>query len=464
MERILMGHLEARRLGWVQAAMDGKCTNQEAADRLRMSKSQFKRLRRRVREQGAGGVLHGNRGRIPVNRVTDAVRAEVVELLTGEVKLNDHHIADLLALKQVELSPATVRRIRLEHQLSPKRRRRPSKHRRRRERKLRRGAMVLIDGSPFQWFDADGANWTLLGAIDDATSEILALTLRPSEDLHGYMALMHELFTRHGIPLEMYGDRSGILIRSDDHWSLEEQLAGRQTPTQFGRMLEALEVRFIPATSPQAKGRIERLWATLQDRLAAELRLLGHTTLPAALAYLPRFMAAHNDRFACAPIDAVSDFRRPPRDLDRSLACVYERVVARDNTVQVAGRWLQVLRGPAGRSYHRARVEVRELLDGRMMVLHPRHGLIAEQPSPGPDFTLTNRRGARSSRINAKDNATRSRLRDQLPARIATTRARKAGIGTYTNRRSTTPGRGWKKYFPLSPSARPKRPEGVQNR
>lgn len=266
----------------------------------------------------------------------------MVELLTGEVKLNDHHISDLLEGKKLAVSPASVRRMRQERKLPPKRRRRGPKHRRRRDRKPRRGTMVLVDGSPYQWFDTTGPLWTMLGAIDDATSEILALTLRPTEDLHGYMTLMHELFTQHGVPGEMYGDRSGILIRNDDHWSLEEELAGRQDPTHFGRMLEGLGVRFIAATSPQAKGRIERLWATLQDRLAAELRLLGHTPLEAALAYLPLFIAAHNARHACVAAETVSDFRPAPRDLDRVLACTYQRGVARDNTVRVAGRWVQV--------------------------------------------------------------------------------------------------------------------------
>ena len=315
--------------------------------------------------------------------------------------------------------------------------------------------MVLIDGSPFQWFDTTGPLWTLLGAIDDATSEILALTLRPTEDLHGYMTLMRELLTRHGVPNEMYGDRSGILIRNDAHWSLEEELAGKQAPTHFGRLLEGLGVRFIAATSPQAKGRIERLWATLQDRLAAELRLLGHTTLEAAVAYLPRFIAEHNARRACAAADPVSDFRPAPRDLDRTLACSYQRVVARDNTISVAGRWLQIPPGPSGRSFHKARVEVRELLDGRMLVLHPKRGLIAEQPSPSADFTLTNRRGPRASRINSRIDAPGSPQNDERRSPRPKPKARSKGIGTYTNRRKPKPTHHWKKPFTVQPSARP---------
>lgn len=134
------------------------------------------------------------------------MRTTVVDLLTGVVKLNAHHISDLLERRNLMVSPASVRRMRQERKLPPKRRRRGSKHRRRRDRNGRRGTMVLIHGSPFQWFDTTGPLWTMLGAIDDATSEILALTLRPTEDLHGYLTLMHELFMRHGVPSEMSGD------------------------------------------------------------------------------------------------------------------------------------------------------------------------------------------------------------------------------------------------------------------
>jgi hypothetical protein len=268
------------------------------------------------------------------------------------------------------------------------------------------------------------------------------------------MRLMRELLTRHGVPVEMYGDRSGILIRNDDHWSIEEELAGQQDPTHFGHLLAALGVRFIAATSPQAKGRIERLWATLQDRLAAELRLLGYTTLDAALAYLPQFITQHNTRLACAAADPVSDFRPAPRDLDRILACRYQRVVARDNTVRVAGRWVQIPPGPGGRTFHKARVEVRELLDGRMLVLHPKRGLIAEQPCPGADFTLTNRRGPRASRLNSRTDAPRSPQNDERRSPPPAPKARTKGIGTYTNQRKPKPGHCWKKPFALQPSTR----------
>jgi hypothetical protein len=255
----------------------------------------------------------------------------------------------------------------------------------------RRGALVLIDGSPFRWFDEQAPALTLLGAIDDASGEILALTFRPTEDLHGYTVLLRDLVASHGIPMAFYGDRCGVLVRNDPHWTLEEELAGRQQPPHFGLMLEELGVRFIAATSPQAKGRVERLWGTLQDRLVAELRLHQHTTLDAAQAYLLHFIARHNRRRACTPAESASAFRPAPRDLDHILACRYVRVVARDNTVTVAGRCVQVPAGPRHRSWHTARVEVRELLDGRLLVFHPTHGRIAEQPAPEGLFVLAPR-------------------------------------------------------------------------
>lgn len=428
-----MGNRDARRLGLIHAALQGKVTNREGAATLGLSVRQFQRLRRQVREHGARGVVHGNRGRPSPRRLAEATRQRVHELLTGEVKINDHHLAELVSEEGRPVSPASVRRERRRLKLAPKRRRRPPRHHRRRERAARRGALVLIDGSPFPWFREAGVSYSLLGALDDASGEILALTLRPTEDLHGYVTLLRDLVQRHGVPVALYGDRSGILVRNDAHWTLEEELAGRQTPPQFGRMLEELAIRFIAATSPQAKGRIERLWATLQDRLATELRLKGLDSLTAATAYLPEFIGRHNRRWACDPREACSAFRAAPRDLDRILACRYARVVARDNTVSIAGRWAQVPPGPHRRSWHPAQVEVRELLDGRLLVLHPRHGAIAEQSAPEGAFVLQSRHARRTRQARRQNGLAGSSQGLDRPRPRLRTRPRSTGIGTLTN-------------------------------
>lgn len=456
-----MGTRDARRLGVVRAAEDGRISNREGAAAVGLSVRQFRRLRSQVRASGPKGVVHGNRGRPSPHRLSQAVRDRVVALLTGEVKLNDHHLAELLAEDEddaVVVSPASVRRIRRSLKLAPKRRRRPAAHRRRRSRKARRGELVLIDGSPFQWFDAEGPRWSLMGAIDDATSEILHLTLRPTEDLHGYVELLQGVVAAHGVPVCLYGDRSGILVRNDRYWSLAEELRGAQDPTQFGRMLVELATGFIPARSPQAKGRIERLWATLQDRLVAELRLRDITTLAAARAYLPRFIATHNRRRAVAPAQTSSAFRTAPRDLERILACVYERVVARDNTVRIPGRWVQVPPGPHRRSWHKARVQVRELLDGRLLVLHPRHGRIAEQPASEGAFVLESRLAERARRTRAQNHGQGSpQISRQVPARPQTPLP-KAGIGSLTRIRKPAAEHPWHARF--SPQGPPNRNGG----
>jgi hypothetical protein len=153
--------------------------------------------------------------------------------------------------------------------------------------------LLQIDGSPHAWFGPDRPRCTLLAAIDDATSRVVAAVFRAQEDAHGYFLLLRQVLTAHGIPEALYHDRHSIFVR-DPHarWTVEEELAGAKDPTQFGRALVDLGIGSIPARSPQAKGRIERLWGTLQDRLVPELRLAGLTT-PEAVA--PDFLQAYLD-------------------------------------------------------------------------------------------------------------------------------------------------------------------------
>jgi hypothetical protein len=214
------------------------------------------------------------------------------------------------------------------------------------------GQLVQVDASPFAWLGARGPAMTVHGAIDDATNTVLALHFRPTEDLHGYAVVFQQLFAQYGLPLAFYGDRINILVRNDSHWSLDEQLRG-----------------------------------VLQDRLTSELRLRHITTPEAANAFLPAFLADFNARFTRTPAEAAAAWRRAPRDLALVLSCRYTRQVARDNTVHLGPRWIQLPPGPHQRSYARCRVELRELLDGRLVVLHA-GTVLATQPAP-PDFSLT---------------------------------------------------------------------------
>lgn len=392
MDLLPMGVRDAARLTAVREAAQGQITTATGMARTGLSRSQFLRLKARYRRLGPQGVLHGNRGLRSPRRVAAAVRRNVEQLLKGDVPLNDHHIRDLLAEQQISISADTVHRIRRGLGQPPKQRRRGGTYRRRREPARRAGEMVQIDGSPFAWLGPDQPRHTLTGTIDDAEGRILSLNLRVVEDLHGFTQAVADLVRDHGVPWLLYGDRTNIAVRNDRHWTREEELAGRQTPSHFGQMLEELGIRYIAAHSPQAKGRIERLWRTLQDRLAAELRLHHHTTLAAAQTYLPGFIRRFNARFARAATDPTPAWRPTPRALDRILACRYRRIVRRDHQVSLPGVALALPPGPGGRGYAGCAVEVRELLDGRILVMFEDRVLL-ERPAPAGLFSLAPRTG-----------------------------------------------------------------------
>jgi transposase len=394
-ETVTMSRKEARRPGLVQLAVAGKITTAEGARALAMSLRQFRRLKVRYRAEGVRGLVHRRRGHPSERGLDGERRARVVDLVqTTSRDFNDCHGTEKLqAVEGLSVSRSTVRRLRRGLGLPPKRRRRPPQHRARRPRHPAMGSLVLIDGSPFDWLGT-GTPLFLLGAIDDATSTVLALPFRPAEDLHGSLTLLGQLATRHGLPVTLYGDRLGVFVRNDAHWTLEEELQGAQHPTQCGQILRDLGIGYIAAHSPQAKGRIERLWETLQDRLVAELRLHGLTTVEAAEGFLPTYLADHNRRLTQPPAETTPAWRRPPRDLADRLSCRYTRRVARDNTVRLGPRLVQIPRGPHGRSYARGRVELRECLDGRLLV-DDQGTRLATAPAPEADFVLVPRRAQR---------------------------------------------------------------------
>jgi hypothetical protein len=384
-----MSRKEVPRAGLVKAALAGQITNAQGAEALRLSVRQFQRLKRRFQRAGPRGLLHAARGRPSPRALTRALRKRVAALLqTVSRDVNDCHATE--KLREVEglcLSRESVRRIRRALRLPAKHRRRPRQHRIRRTRAACMGALVLVDGSTHDWLQGRGPAMSLLGALDDATGRILALVFRPAEDLHGYLTLLEQLATQVGLPVAFYGDRLNVFVRNDAYWTVEEQLQGAQHPTHFGQVLRDLGIGYIPAGSPQAKGRIERLWQTGQDRLVVELRLQGIRTPEAATAFLPTYIADHNARFTHRPADATAAWRRPPANLADLLSCRYTRTVARDNTVRLGPRWVQIPPGPAGRTDAGCRVELWECFDGRLLVVY--HGArLALQPSPSPTFVL----------------------------------------------------------------------------
>jgi transposase len=379
---------EGRRLHVLSRLERGQLTTAQAAETLRLTTRQVRRLRRALRLSGPEGLAHGNRGGRSSQRLPDTIRVQIIALAQGRYAgLTDNHLTEkLTSVEGLLVSRTTVRRVlRAAGVVSP-RRRRPPQHRSRRPRRAQAGLLLQLDGSPFAWFGAAQPVCSLLGAIDDATGAVLAATFRGQEEAAGYLTLLRTLGQTVGLPAAVYTDAHGIFARNDAHWTLAEQLPGHQTPTQVGQAFAALAIAHLVAESPQAKGRIERLWNTLQDRLVAELRLAGITTLAAGNVFLATtFLPAFGAQFSVPAAIATAAYRPVPRgwDLERLCAFHYARRVAADTTVRVEEVRLPLLAGSGRRSYAKASADVVQCLDGSWRV-YIRDRLVATVPAP-PD-------------------------------------------------------------------------------
>lgn len=223
---------------------------------------------------------------------------------------------------------------------------------------------------------------SLIGAIDDATGKVLYSLFRGQEDAIGYFQLLHQVVTTHGVPLALYHDGHAVFERSEyEPESMEEQLEGTKRITQFGRLMTELNITSIRSRSPQARGRIERLWGTFQDRLVSELRLAGAKTINEANHVLWNYLPGHNQKFAVPAAQPDLAFRAPEGNLDDIFCFKYQRTVGLDNVVRFGHHRLQVLPCNGRYSYSRAKVEVRQPLDGSLSVYYENHRLDT-RPAP----------------------------------------------------------------------------------
>jgi hypothetical protein len=368
-----MSEKQWKRLDVVERVKVGRLRVGDGAEIAGVSARQFLTIRQRVAEGGSQGVVHGLTGRSPVNRVSDEVREKILGLRRDKYDgFNDHHFAEkLYEVERIIVSRATVQRILRAAGIASTRKRRAPKHRRRRDRKAQAGLLILWDGSPHDWLEGRGPVMCLMASIDDATGDILpGAHFLEQECGAGYLRVLLAICKEKGVPLSIYMDRHASLKRNDEHWTLEEELRGVQDPTQVGRALKELEIEPIFALSPQAKGRVERLWNTLQDRLVSELRLAGAKTIEEANAVLQRYCPDHNCRFAVAAQDPQLAWRRVRASLDLEHVCSfhYDATVLNDNTVRIQGRVIDIPPGPKLRTYAHAHVEACQLLDGTWRV------------------------------------------------------------------------------------------------
>jgi len=393
-----MSKQEWKRLEAVERIERGELTVKRAGELLGLSARQMRRICKAVKRSGSRGVIHRGRGKRAHNRVAEKLRQQVVKLRRGKYAgFNDQHFTEKLAEAEgVAISRATVRRALRAAGIGAARTRRPPRHRRRRERRAQEGQMIIWDGSPHRWLEARGPQLCLQGAIDDASGKLLAgAHFEEQECAAGYLRVLAGIVRAHGVPWSAYMDQHSSLKRNDDYWSLEEELSGKREPTQVGRALAALGVEVIYALSPQAKGRVERLWGTLQDRLVSELRLAKARTVAQANAVLERYRDDFNRRFAVAPSVAQPAWRGLKRELELERVCgfYYAATVLNDNTVRIGGQVIDIPPGPRNRGYAHARVEVRQLLDGSWRVYYQER-VIASAPASevGPLRTLKRNR------------------------------------------------------------------------
>jgi transposase len=367
-ETFRVSQKELQRVAVIASCVKGDLACARAAELLELTPRHVKRLKARYRQGSAAALAHASRGRPSHRRLPHAVREQIVGLArTTYAGFNDHHLCEKLVEREgFSLSRETLRRLLRQHGLGPPRKRRAPAHRQRRVRSARLGELVQLDGSPHDWLEGRGPRLTALGMQDDATGKILAAQFFPSETAFGYLCLLRQLLRRHGLPLAFYGDRSGVFVRNDDHWTVEEQLAGKRQPTQFGRALEQLGITFIAARSPQAKGRVERLWGVLQDRLASELRLAQADDIDSANAVLRKFIVDYNRRFARQPREQQTAWRAVPESLERICCFMHERVVSNDNVVQWEGRRFQIPQQARRFSFAGAKVQIYQALNGRL--------------------------------------------------------------------------------------------------
>ena len=357
---------EEKRLEIIQRMFRGELTVVEGAMVLGVSERQCYRIKGRVTEQGAKGVVHGNRGRPCKRKIKEKTMRRIVELARGKYRgFNDHHFTEKLKEEeQIELCREKVRRILRFHGIASSRKRRANKHRSRRDRRVAEGMMLQVDGSPHDWLEGRGPALCLIGAIDDATSKVPGAFFEQAESSWAYFRLFSEIFKRQGVPQSVYSDRHSIFWTEREP-TLEEQLVNKRPTTEVGRGLEELGVNLIFAGSPQAKGRIERLWGTFQDRLVSELRLAGASTKAQAQAVLERYLPQHTRKFSKTATNTVPAWRKLGSDrIEQALCFKQQRTVAKDHTVTFEGAVFQIPKKSPYRSYANKRIDVHVLLDG----------------------------------------------------------------------------------------------------
>ena len=340
------------RLDTINKANAGFITVREAVEQLGLSERQVQRLKKEVREDGPAALIHKNSNRAPAHALSEKTKKRILEIRKkpGYSKSNFTHFQELLETEHgIKISYSALSRLlKAEGIPSPKKRRRFKPHRRR-KRRPQAGSLIQVDASPYDWLNI-GESFDLHGAIDDATGQVVGLYLCKNECMLGYFEVTRRMVSIFGVPDSIYADRHTIFRSpNEDKARVVDAPPGTKVnETQLGRAMAELGIQIIAARSPQAKGRIERLWETLQSRLPVEFEIRGITDVDAANAFLSDYIFAFNSEFAVEPVDCDNAFLplEEGKNLDHILCIKIERTLDSGQVFSYKGKRFQIVKSP----------------------------------------------------------------------------------------------------------------------
>lgn len=341
--RTIMNDKENFKAAVIEACVNGTMTVKEASHRLKFSERYVKKLKARYKKCGASSMLHGNCGKQPKHTIDANIKSKIIEIKKHPEfeECNFEHFREFLEEDYgISISYPPLYRLLRENGFKSPRKHKKTKSHNRRKRKSSEGELLQVDGTPHQFFYGDDTEYSLHGFIDDATGKITGLYMCRFECMHGYLEVTRQTLNHFGIPLALYADGSSIFFPKDNAVSIEEQLAGITKPTtQYGKMMDYLGVQLIHAGSSQAKGRIERLWNTLHDRLRTEFRVHNITTPEQANEFFKTYIPKYNKRFAVPAENPKSSFMELPKhvNLDYVLSVKYSRTIDASNSFVLNG-------------------------------------------------------------------------------------------------------------------------------
>jgi hypothetical protein len=369
-----MSEKEVRRAGVMARVKTGELRLTAASEMLRIGYRQAKRLWKRYRAEGSKGLVHRSAGRRSSRAKPDKFRKKVLGLVRAKYSGDaERRFGPTLAAEHLseddglEVNAETLRLWMLEEGLWNRRRKR-KEHRKRRERKKHFGELVQLDGSFHEWFEESGVRPCLMNMVDDATGVTLS-QFHEQETIWAAVDMLRAWIEQYGVPRRLYTDWKTVYLREPTE---EEKLSGKAPLTQFGRMCARLGIEIIGASSPQAKGRVERNNGVHQDRLVKKMRVKGIKTSEEANRYLrEQYLSEHNRRFAQEPAEPEDYHLKTPsrRKLDDIFRLEEERVISNDWVVHYNNRLLQIGR----QSRHapaRSRVVVAEARDGSLRIYY----------------------------------------------------------------------------------------------